>query len=112
MDSNADAIAEEIMTNGPVEAAFTVYSDFENYVSGIYHATSQESVGGHAIKLVGWGVENGVKYWKAGQSADPLTLSCFLLLEARCRTAGTRSGERRAPSLALESGNVGPEYLY
>jgi len=71
VDSNADAIAEEIMTNGPVEAAFTVFSDFENYVSGIYHATSQESVGGHAIKLVGWGVENGVKYWKVQNSWNP-----------------------------------------
>jgi len=71
VDSNPDAIAEEIMTNGPVEAAFTVYSDFENYVSGIYHTTSTTEMGGHAIKIVGWGVENGVKYWKVQNSWNP-----------------------------------------
>ena len=50
------------MEHGPVEAAFTVYSDFENYAGGIYHATSTKSLGGHAIRIVGWGVEGGVKY--------------------------------------------------
>jgi len=66
-----EAIAHAIMTAGPVEAAFTVFSDFENYKSGIYHATSSESLGGHAIKIVGWGEENGVKYWKVANSWNP-----------------------------------------
>lgn len=52
------------MEGGPVESAFTVYSDFENYASGIYHKTSNQMLGGHAIRIVGWGVENGEKYWK------------------------------------------------
>merc|ERR1712216_145243 len=43
VDSDADAIAREIMTNGPVEAAFSVYSGFEN----------------------------GVKYWKVQNSWNP-----------------------------------------
>ena len=34
ISSNPDAIATEIMTNGPVEAAFTVYEDFLTYKSG------------------------------------------------------------------------------
>ena len=34
--NDADAIAQEIMEGGPVECAFTVYSDFENYAGGIY----------------------------------------------------------------------------
>jgi cathepsin B len=71
VDPDPDAIAREIMTNGPVEAAFDVMSDFENYVSGIYHTTSEQQMGGHAIKLVGWGVENGVKYWKVQNSWNP-----------------------------------------
>ena len=33
--SSVEAIATEIMTNGPVEAAFTVYSDFPSYKSGM-----------------------------------------------------------------------------
>lgn len=59
------------MTDGPVETAFTVYQDFENYVSGIYQQTSNTVLGGHAVKITGWGVENGVKYWKVANSWNP-----------------------------------------
>jgi len=65
------AIAKSIMTSGPVEAAFTVYSDFENYAGGIYHKTSGSVAGGHAIRIVGWGVEDGTKYWKVANSWNP-----------------------------------------
>jgi cathepsin B len=54
-----------------VEAAFTVYEGFENYVSGVYHKTSDNILGGHAIKIVGWGVDNGTKYWKVANSWNP-----------------------------------------
>ncbi len=64
----ADQIASEIYTNGPVEAAFTVYEDFFSYSSGIYHHVSGGVAGGHAIKLLGFGEENGVKYWLAANS--------------------------------------------
>eukprot|EP00405_Crypthecodinium_cohnii_P005111 CAMPEP_0194751994 /NCGR_PEP_ID=MMETSP0323_2-20130528/5868_1 /TAXON_ID=2866 ORGANISM="Crypthecodinium cohnii, Strain Seligo" /NCGR_SAMPLE_ID=MMETSP0323_2 /ASSEMBLY_ACC=CAM_ASM_000346 /LENGTH=366 /DNA_ID=CAMNT_0039668695 /DNA_START=59 /DNA_END=1159 /DNA_ORIENTATION=+ len=64
-------IQKMIMTGGPVETAFTVYSDFENYAGGIYHHVSGEMAGGHAVKFVGWGVENGVKYWKVANSWNP-----------------------------------------
>ena len=33
-ENDADTIAAAIMKDGPVEAAFTVYSDFENYAGG------------------------------------------------------------------------------
>lgn len=71
VDSDVDAIKQEIMKNGPVEAAFTVYNDFENYVSGIYSPTTDKQEGGHAIKIVGWGVESGTKYWKIQNSWNP-----------------------------------------
>merc|ERR1711935_961803 len=60
-----------IMKGGPVETAFTVYTDFENYDGGIYHYTKGDVAGGHAVKIVGWGVEHGVKYWKVANSWNP-----------------------------------------
>lgn len=58
----------EIQNNGPVQAAFTVYADFMSYKSGVYeHITGQE-LGGHAIKIIGWGVENKVPYWLVANS--------------------------------------------
>jgi len=54
--SQVEKIQTEIMTHGPVEAAFTVYNDFLTYKSGVYHHTSGSALGGHAIKIVGWGV--------------------------------------------------------
>lgn len=69
--SDADKIAQAIMQGGPVEVAFTVYSDFENYVGGIYKHTTGQMLGGHAVKIVGWGEENGTKYWKVANSWNP-----------------------------------------
>ena len=65
---NVQQIQHEIMTNGPVEADFTVYSDFPNYKSGVYKRHSHQPVGGHAIRLLGWGVEDGTPYWLAANS--------------------------------------------
>jgi cathepsin B len=65
---NITAIAAEIMTNGPVEAAFTVYEDFNNYMSGVYHHVTGSAEGGHAIKIIGWGTESGTDYWLVANS--------------------------------------------
>ena len=56
------------MTNGPVEAAFTVYADFPSYKSGVYQHVTGGQLGGHAIKILGWGVENNTKYWLVANS--------------------------------------------
>merc|ERR1712194_705283 len=45
--------------------------DFENYVSGIYHHVSGSMGGGHAVRIVGWGVDGGAKYWKVANSWNP-----------------------------------------
>jgi cathepsin B len=58
----------ELMKHGPVEAAFTVYDDFPLYKKGVYKHTSSTPLGGHAVKLMGWGVEDGVKYWLVANS--------------------------------------------
>jgi len=51
------------MTHGSVSAVFVVYEDFLTYQGGIYTHQSGEELGGHAIKTIGWGSENGVDYW-------------------------------------------------
>lgn len=66
--SNVEKIQTEIMTHGPVEAAFTVYQDFLTYKSGVYQHKTGSALGGHAIKIVGWGVENGTPYWLVANS--------------------------------------------
>lgn len=69
--SGTDNIMQEIMTNGPVEAAFTVYADFPTYKSGVYQHKSGGELGGHAIKILGWGEENGTPYWLVANSWNP-----------------------------------------
>ena len=61
--SGEDNIIQEIYEKGSVEASFTVYEDFVTYKSGVYQHVVGSSIGGHAIKIIGWGEENGVKYW-------------------------------------------------
>ena len=68
---DAKTIMAGIMADGPVEAAFTVYADFEDYESGIYKRTSLQTLGGHAIRIVGWGTEDGTDYWKVANSWNP-----------------------------------------
>jgi cathepsin B len=57
-----------ISASGPVETGFTVYSDFFNYKSGVYHHTSGGVQGGHAVKIIGWGVEGSTNYWICANS--------------------------------------------
>lgn len=63
MTSNVAKTQQAIMRDGPVEAAFTVYQDFMSYKGGIYKHTTGSMLGGHAIKAIGWGEENGTPYW-------------------------------------------------
>ena len=66
--SGVAAIQADIMTKGPVTGAFTVYADFPTYKSGVYKHTSGAQLGGHAIKILGWGVEGGEDYWLVANS--------------------------------------------
>jgi len=68
VSSNVADIQKEIMTHGPVEGAFTVYEDFPSYKSGVYQHTTGSELGGHAIRILGWGVESGTPYWLVANS--------------------------------------------
>ncbi|CAG9334303.1 unnamed protein product [Blepharisma stoltei] len=56
------AIQAAILSGGPVETTFTVYADFGAYKGGIYSPTTNQIVGYHAVKIVGWGNQNGTNY--------------------------------------------------
>lgn len=64
-------IMSEIMRYGSVTAAFTVYADFPTYKTGVYKHVSGAELGGHAIKIQGWGVEAGEPYWLVSNSWNP-----------------------------------------
>nr|CAX71566.1 Cathepsin B-like cysteine proteinase precursor [Schistosoma japonicum]CAX71571.1 Cathepsin B-like cysteine proteinase precursor [Schistosoma japonicum] len=61
-------IQKDIMMHGPVEAYIEIYEDFLNYKSGIYRYTTGKYISGHAVRLIGWGVENGTAYWLAANT--------------------------------------------
>eukprot|EP00727_Mastigamoeba_balamuthi_P003504 m51a1_g13150 putative cathepsin b-like cysteine protease (317) ;mRNA; r:15489-16541 len=62
----------EIYRHGPGSAAFTVYKDFKTFAGGVYHHVTGEYLGGHVVKLYGWGeqrVRGEVeKYWLVANS--------------------------------------------
>jgi cathepsin B len=58
-------IRKEIYKWGPVSSGMIVYDDFINWEgNGIYeYDKKSELIGGHAIVIMGWGEQNGKKYW-------------------------------------------------
>lgn len=63
------AIQLDILINGPVQTGFDVYEDFFYYSTGIYRRNRRfPYAGGHALKIIGWGVDRGVKYWICSNS--------------------------------------------
>jgi len=68
VSASNNGIETEIMTNGPVEACFDVYEDFLDYKSGVYVHSTGNLLGGHCIKILGWGVDGSTPYWIVANS--------------------------------------------
>lgn len=61
----AEAIETEVYRHGPVACGIAVSQQLLNYTGGILHDTSglgPEDID-HDVSIVGFGVEDGVKYW-------------------------------------------------
>lgn len=65
---SVEQIQTDVMTYGSATAAFEVYADFLTYKSGVYQHVSGDDLGGHAVKILGWGVENDTPYWLIANS--------------------------------------------
>ena len=67
----AEAMKQEIYANGPITGMFFVHQSFTMYKSGVYavtHPFKDPMLGGHAIKIMGYGTEDGTPYWLVANS--------------------------------------------
>lgn len=58
----------EVYTNGPIACSIAVTQAFDDYVGGIFYDDSGDLHTVHEISIVGWGEQNGVKYWRGRNS--------------------------------------------
>eukprot|EP00418_Pyrodinium_bahamense_P096049 CAMPEP_0179048890 /NCGR_PEP_ID=MMETSP0796-20121207/19936_1 /TAXON_ID=73915 /ORGANISM="Pyrodinium bahamense, Strain pbaha01" /LENGTH=540 /DNA_ID=CAMNT_0020745361 /DNA_START=66 /DNA_END=1688 /DNA_ORIENTATION=+ len=81
-DSNAQLIQEELYNNGPLAVGIQPDEDFMFYSDGIYRSSastpnashvgaSEWEAVNHGVLLVGWGEEDGQKYWRIQNSWGP-----------------------------------------
>ena len=90
----------ELVNKGPVESAFTVYADFPTYKSGVYKHTTGSALGGHAIKIIGFGTEDNSNYCMPHALATPrladrtslMLLGLGLLCHSRVRASPPEQG--------------------
>ena len=66
--SGEDAMMQEIYQRGPIACGIAVPAALENYTSGIFEDTTGDKNIVHDISIVGYGVEDGKKYWTVRNS--------------------------------------------
>ena len=62
------AMIAALNNGGSIAGSYTVYDDFYTYKSGIYTHVTGGDLGGHAVRIIGYGVDKGVKYWLVANS--------------------------------------------
>lgn len=67
---DVEGLQHELLTHGSVEVGFFVFSDFHSYENGVYFRTPSAfgPLGGHAVRLLGWGTVNASDYWLLANS--------------------------------------------
>ena len=64
--NTVEEIQRELYESGPVIVSLNVWEDFMNYGGGVYEHVRGGFVGGHSIRIVGWGHDDendGHLYW-------------------------------------------------
>jgi cathepsin B len=88
----------ELSTYGPLQACFTVYNNFytyfDNHPTGIYSSASGGVVGGHCVKMIGWGVESGTNYWYAASLFGGIHFLFTLSIQVVCQFLGRYLGRQ------------------
>ena len=63
--SSYEKLKRDIYENGPIMVGLTMYEDFMNYSHGLYKHVAGDYVGGHAMKMLGWGYDDKYGlYWE------------------------------------------------
>ena len=62
------AMIKELNLGGSLIAQMSIYTDFYIYQSGIYEHVNGDLLGAHAVRIIGYGEESGVKFWLVANS--------------------------------------------
>jgi len=57
-----------LVTNQVRFVLFSIFVYLVYLIQGVYKTHSKNELGGHAIRILGWGKENGVPYWLVANS--------------------------------------------
>ncbi|XP_026735748.1 cathepsin B-like cysteine proteinase 3 [Trichoplusia ni] len=69
---NVNEIKKELFFMGPIEATIYIYQDFydlkNGYTGGIYEHKFGKHLYLHSVRIIGYGVENGIEFWLVANS--------------------------------------------
>jgi cathepsin B len=66
-DAGEYDVRKELWKFGPVSTGFMVHTDFQKWdgKTGVYRWDGKSpEIGGHAVVICGWGIENGIPFWE------------------------------------------------
>lgn len=58
----------EIHTNGPISCGIAANQALDDYEGGIFYDDTGFTDINHEVSIVGWGEQNGVKFWRIRNS--------------------------------------------
>jgi len=108
----------EIMTYGPITVGFDVYQNWEFYRSGVYVSTDATAfMGGHAVKIIGWGVCTNCKAQYICHSINPSVpdswclTNCLLAHPYNCPADTCACDKPYPPTTAIADATPVPYWL-